>query len=110
MKITEDYEICYPNPLNLKIGDRIELIHKDGPEKWRDWKWCKDSNGNEGWISETYFRRINETEATIIKDYHAKEIAVKNGETVELIFTDCGWSWCRKSGGEEGWLPTEILA
>ena len=109
MRVTESYEICYPNPLNLKVGDRIQLFDKPGPEKWRDWKWCKDSTGNEGWISETYFKRSAPREAIIIRDYTAKEIAVSAGDDVELVFTDCGWSWCRKTDGNEGWLPTEIL-
>jgi len=109
VKVTENYEICYPNPLNLKVGDKIQLFHKDGPGKWRDWKWCKDSTGNEGWISETYFKRDSESEATVVKNYHAKEIAVRVEDRVELLFTDCGWSWCRKANGDEGWLPTEIL-
>ncbi len=30
MKVIEKYEICYPNPLNLNAGDKIELI-KRGP-------------------------------------------------------------------------------
>jgi hypothetical protein len=92
VKVTENYDICYPNPLKLEVGDKIQLFHKDGPEKWRDWKWCKASDGNEGWISETYFKRSSESEATIVKSYEAKEIAVKSGDEVELIFTDCGWS------------------
>ncbi len=108
-RVTENYEICYPNPLHLKVGARIQLFHKGGPEKWRDWKWCKDSTGNEGWISETYFKRSSESEATVVRDYHAKELAVRADETVELLFTDGGWSWCRRSDRDEGWLPTEIL-
>ena len=35
MKVIENYEICYPNPLNLKVGDKIQLYEKDVPEKWR---------------------------------------------------------------------------
>lgn len=107
MKVIEDYEICYPNPLNLKVGEKIELYEKDVPEKWRGWNWCKDSTGNEGWISETYFTR-NGSRAEIIKDYTAQEMAVSRGDQVELIFEDCGWAWCKK-GGFEGWLPMEII-
>lgn len=109
MKATETYQVCYPNPLILKAGDKIQLFEKESPEKWRDWKWCKDLTGNEGWISETYFKRLTPNEATLIKDYTAQELAVASGDEIELIFTDCGWSWCRKTSGDEGWLPTEIL-
>ena len=109
MKVIEKYEICYPNPLNLKVGDKIQLFEKDVPDKWKGWNWCKDSTGNEGWISETYFKRESNDSAEIIKDYTAQEIAVNEGDEVELIFEDCGWAWCKKSSSEEGWLPTEIL-
>ena len=109
MKVIEKYEICYPSPLNLKVGDKIQLFEKDVPEKWSGWNWCKDSTGNEGWISETYFKRVNEENAEIVKNYTAQEISVNENDEVELIFEDCGWGWCKKSNGDEGWLPTEIL-
>lgn len=107
VRAIEDYGICYPNPLILKVGDRIQLFKKGSPEKWKAWHWCKDSSGNEGWISETYFKRSGKSDGTIIIDYFAKEVAVQAGDAVDLIFTDCGW--CRKTDGDEGWLPTEIL-
>jgi len=25
MKVVEKYEICYPNPLNLKVGNKIQV-------------------------------------------------------------------------------------
>lgn len=108
MKVIEDYEICYPKPLDLKVGDQIQLFERDVPEKWRGWNWCKDSTGNEGWISETYFIR-NTKGAVMVKDYTAKEISVANGDNVEAVYSDCGWSWCKKTNGDQGWLPSEIL-
>lgn len=108
MKIIEKYLECYPNPLNLKIGDKIQLFAKDVPEKWKGWNWCKDSTGNEGWISETYFKR-NGVYANIIKDYTAQELSVEKNDNIDIIFEDCGWVFCRKGSGEEGWLPAEII-
>ncbi|MCB0356820.1 MAG: GNAT family N-acetyltransferase [Bdellovibrionales bacterium] len=108
LEVIEDYEICYPNPLNLKAGDQIQLFEKDVPKKWLGWNWCKDSTGKEGWISETYFDR-SEDKGVLVKDYTAKEISVTNGEKVDLIFEDCGWAWCKKENGDQGWLPTEVL-
>ena len=108
MRVIKNYEICYPNPLNLKVGDNIELFKKDVPEKWLGWNWCKDSSGNEGWISETYFEK-KESEVKIVKNYTAQELSVVSGEYVELIFEDCGWAWCKKEAGKEGWLPVEVL-
>ena len=108
MKIIEDYEICYPNPLNLKVGDAIQLFEKSTPEKWRGWHWCRDTTGNEGWISQTYFQRTNNT-ATIVKDYTAKELTVRKDDQVKVVYNDCGWAWCRAVDGEEGWIPCEIF-
>lgn len=109
MKVTEKYEVCYPNPLNLEVGDKIQLFEKDVPEKWKGWNWCQDSTGNEGWISETYFKRVDSNNTEIIKEYTAQEISVNTGDEVELVFKDCGWAWCKKLNGDEGWLPTEVL-
>ena len=109
MKVIEKYEICYPNPLNLNVGEKIQLFEKDVPEKWKGWNWCKDSTGNEGWISETYFKRESDCKAEIIKKYTAQEISVAENDDVEFVYEDCGWAWCKKSNGSEGGLPIEIL-
>ena len=107
MRVISDYEVCYPNPLNLNVGDRIELFEKEVPTKWQGWNWCKNATGNEGWISESYFRRID-FGAEIIKDYSAQELSVSKDDIIELVFEDCGWAWCKKKN-KEGWVPTEVL-
>lgn len=106
--VSEDYEICYPKPLNLKIGDSIQLEVKEVPPKWYGWNWCKDKSGNEGWISQSYIKKV-ENGFEVVKNYTAKELSVQKGELVNQLFEDCGWAWCVNENLEEGWLPKEIL-
>lgn len=109
MKVVEDYEICFESPLNLKVGDEVQLFKEDVPLKWKGWNLCKDKTGNQGWISETYILRIDTDTARIIKNYTAREINASKDEEVEVLYTDCGWAWCKKTDGVEGWLPSEVL-
>ena len=111
MRIIENYNACYPDPLNLKVGDQIQLLEKNVPIEWKGWHWCRDSVGNEGWISESYFKRVNEQngKAKIIKNYIAREISVIKDEQIDLLYEDCGWAWCKRNNGEDGWVPTKVL-
>lgn len=108
MKVTKKYDICYPDPLSLQKGDVVSILKKEETPEWDGWYFCKDHLQKEGWISRDYLR-IEDTKATLIKPYSAKELSANEGEEALPLFESCGWSWCKKSTGEEGWLPNNIL-
>ena len=37
LKVIQKYQICYSNPLCLKVGDKIHFFEKDVPKKWSGW-------------------------------------------------------------------------
>lgn len=107
-KIIKSYEIAYPDPLILKIGDIVTIIKKEETPECVGWYFCKDQNGKEGWISKD-FMTIEDSTGIMIKDYSAKEIAVEINDEVSVISESCGWVWCKKENGDEGWLPRSYL-
>lgn len=107
-KVLQNYEICYPDPLILDKGDVVEVLKEETRPEWKGYFYCRDSEGKEGWISES-FLEIRDHFASLIKPYNATELNAAENEVVEVLFEDNGWCWCRNSAKLEGWLPKEIL-
>ncbi|MDV5065723.1 SH3 domain-containing protein [Bacillus sp. W1] len=72
----------YPNPIRLEEGDVVKMIESyAGPENWENWMFCHEEKyDRKGWVPEQIIR----------KDMN-------------------GWIWCKKTGGEDGWVPKENL-
>jgi uncharacterized protein YgiM (DUF1202 family) len=105
-KVNSDYPSAYPDPLKLKVGDEVKV--EDRESEWPGWLWCTDRTGNAGWIPGLYVERDGDT-GTLRVDYDATELTVEAGDEVEVLGEQSGWAWCRKAGGEQGWLPLNVL-
>lgn len=109
VKAIENYSICYPEHLNLAPDETVEVIKsEDTNSDWFGWHYCKDKNGKEGWISNDYMI-VEGSSGKILKSYTAKELNATVGDEFFVLYNSCGWSWCKNSNGEEGWLPNNIL-
>lgn len=109
IKTTCSYTIAYPDPLILQPGEKVNIIKSENAESdWFGWHFCKDKNGKDGWISKDYMD-VEGSKGEISKSYSAKELDATEGEEFEIIYSSCGWSWCKNSSNEEGWLPDNIF-
>jgi len=86
-KVLKKYEICYPNPLILKVGDRVKILKKVSYPQWLDWYYCKAPDGSEGWISKNYLSNTADN-AEIINPYNAIELDANPGDDMVLLFED----------------------
>jgi SH3-like domain-containing protein len=43
------------------------------------------------------------------RDYDSRELSVAAGEALEVLEEVAGWAWCRRAGGERGWVPVVKL-
>lgn len=109
-KTIKAYDICYPNPLSLNEGDEVEVLKSEQDDsEWFGWHYCKDQDGNEGWISND-FMALNNNKGTLIKSYSAKELSAETGEDFEILSRSFGWYWCSNKNKEMGWLPCNIFS
>lgn len=106
--VLENYEICYPDPLILQVGETVEVLREETKPEWKGYFYCRDSQGKEGWISDSYLNREGQM-ATLKTAYNATELNAMKGEEVRVLHEDNGWCWCRNKHHSEGWLPQEIL-
>ena len=105
-KIIKSYTTRFTNPIILKKGEHVKVGKRD--DEWIGWIWCITENGNEGWASENILD-INQSEAVVVSDYNATELSVVVGEELETFQRESGWVWCRRSNGDEGWVPLECF-
>lgn len=78
-----------------------------GPEddEFPGWKWCRASNGREGWVPVELLSDAGATETAILCDYSSRELAVQPGEEVTVEDSRHKWLLVRNKHGERGWIP-----
>lgn len=107
-KVLEDYEVAYPNPIRLSVGDKVQVTKRETNPDWLGWVFCIDKHGVSGWVSEKYLN-IDGPSAEVLRNYDASELAVKAGENVYCLVEEFGWAWVRNAQNLEGWIPIKNL-
>jgi hypothetical protein len=92
-----------PHPIRFGIGEILRWERR--ATEWEGWLWCTDSKGVSGWVPEKYVELIDSTNCQTLRQYDATELAVKQGDSVNVQFAESGWVWCTTSDGREGWVP-----
>ncbi len=107
MRVAQDYTPQYLDPITVRAGDRVQ-VGRDDPE-FPGWRWCTASDGREGWVPEDWFQRSG-AEATMLREYTARELEVRAGAEVGLGEAMHGWVWATAADGRDGWIPLTCLA
>jgi hypothetical protein len=106
--VIENHRTEFPNPIILQKGEKVVLGKETDidDEAGANWVYCKKlDDSNEGWVPKQIIDN-----ATIIEEYHAKELNIDKGTVVEGIKELNTWLWCRnKNTDEVGWIPMRKL-
>lgn len=105
--VIQDRESDYPNPINLKTNDRVEILGVYcGKEAWPDWIRCRNQ-GNEGWVPRQIIQ-IAGNEGTVLEEYLALEMSIEKDDIIYGEKEINGWIWgTNQTTGEMGWVPLE---
>ena len=87
-KVIVEYESPFPDPLKIRNGDQVQLTEKES--EWPGWIWCINKKGKEGWVPRSYLK-IQDNQATLLKDYDATELTAKVGENFVIMEEESGW-------------------
>jgi uncharacterized protein YgiM (DUF1202 family) len=102
VSIALQYNVEYPDPISVKAGERVDVGRED--DDFPGWKWCKASNGREGWVPVELL--LDEGgEAIVSQNYSARELEVRPGEEVVVEDARHKWLLVRNANGERGWIP-----
>ena len=82
----------------------------DKDDEWPGWIWCQNAAGLGGWLpGELLASDASGKTATLLAAFDTAELTVSRGETLEGFEARNGWTWCRNTSGDEGWVPSDCL-
>ncbi len=108
-RVMQDWNQSYDPALRVARGDRVLVVRRDNG-KWIGWVCCTDKGGLSGWLPEQVLDAVvigKETTAT--QDFDTIELTVSIGEILFVSNRLNGWTWCRNTQGQEGWVPDSCL-
>ncbi|WP_252180020.1 SH3 domain-containing protein [Endozoicomonas sp. 4G] len=103
VKVIEDYQACYPDPVTFSEGDRLMLGKSD--DEFPGWIWVTATCGKEGWAPLPLIRRLSQNQGTAIEDYTARELSVSVGEDLKILREINAWAWVENRQKHMGWVP-----
>jgi SH3-like domain-containing protein len=106
VRIRVEYKVEYADPIQVVSGERVSVGGED--DEFAGWKWCKASDGREGWIPIELLSNEG-ADATVMEDYSARELAVRPEEEVMIEEVRHDWLLVRNAQGERGWIPLRTL-
>ena len=111
MQVTENYTFDNLAPIELLVGDTVQLGEMTDPSgPYPNWIHCVlPRTGRKGWVA-TDILEINGDSGKAICNYTAKEMTVLIGDIVDTQYELNGWYWCiRQHDSEQGWIDKKIL-
>jgi uncharacterized protein YgiM (DUF1202 family) len=90
------------DPIEIAPGEKVSVGHED--DEFPGWKWCKARDGCKGWVPVELLSSEG-TEAIVLYDYSARELAVQPGEEVVVEDARHNWLLVRNGLRERGWIP-----
>ena len=102
VRIKLEYKVQYADPLQVVAGETVTVGREDN--EFPGWKWCKASDGCEGWIPVEMLSH-EKGKTTVLRDYSARELAVQRGDEVVVQDARHGWLLVRNKKGKRGWIP-----
>jgi hypothetical protein len=105
-RVSTSYESAHPEALVLKKGERLRFERK--PTEWPGWIWCTTEDGKSAWVPESWVE-ISCDFCVLSRDYNSRELSVRPGDMLELMYKESGWVWARNTEGEDGWIPANRI-
>ena len=100
------YESAYPEALVFKKDERLRFERKH--TEWPGWIWCTTDGGESAWVPESWVE-IKGGFCVLSQDYNSRELTVRPGDELNVIYKESGWVWVRNNEGEAGWIPADRI-
>ena len=108
LRVVEDLQAAYPDPIRLKAGDVLFLSGCQDDWDGHIWLWARSANGREGWIPDN-LAVATEGGHVAKEDYTAAELTCRSGQVLTAKKETHGWVFCLSEDGSSGWVPRKNL-
>jgi uncharacterized protein YgiM (DUF1202 family) len=97
----------YTDPLTVRAGETLTVGRRD--DEWPGWVWVTNEARKSGWMPEAFVEVLAEERGKVRRDYTARELELREGETVTVLDNESGWFWAQTADGRTGWAPASHL-
>ena len=104
--VSQDYEASDPDPLVISAGEELHVGKND--TTWPAFVRCRNGEGNEGWVPESFIERQGDVGIARV-NYSAVELKVKSGDSLLLEKEVGGWHLATNEAGQSGWIPADHI-
>ncbi|MCB2113452.1 MAG: hypothetical protein KDD85_07870 [Parvularculaceae bacterium] len=103
----EDYRPANNDPIAVAAG---EIVTPDATRKSDlfGWIWCAGPDGREGWAPLQWIDRTR-TPWRMKRDFDARELTLKIGDRLVLLYGESGFAMARGPDGKQGWAAMGLL-
>jgi len=105
--VVESWVASYPDPIQARAGDALELDGREDLWDGHRWLWAKHADGKEGWVPDAIASEAHPFTAT--ETYSALELSCTKGQALTALRVLHGWVWCLDEAGQRGWVPLRNL-
>jgi SH3-like domain-containing protein len=100
------YDAQYSDPISFRAGEHVHVGRAD-PD-YPAWFWCRGPGAKEGWVHESLLSGC-ERIATALKEYSARELNVRAGDSGRVVHMLGGWAYLQLDDGRVGWVPERVI-
>jgi hypothetical protein len=105
VRVIEEYQAEYPDPIQAKAGDDVVLDWENKTDI-AGWVWSTNQAGKSGWVPIAYLD-IHGEKGKLLHDYSARELTVHVGEVLTVHKTESSFHFVTDENGQQGWVPTK---
>jgi len=102
VKVITQHKSSFPNPIELKKGERVEIGKED--RQYPGWIWTILKDGNSGWAPKQVLSR-NANQTFVLENYYAKELNTNIDDILTIHRELNGWYLVANQSKELGWVP-----
>ena len=103
VRVIEDYQTPYPDPIQVKAGDEV-TVDRNKKTDILGWVWCTNQAGKSGWVPKAYID-LRGNAAKMRCDYTAIELTIHFGEILTVYKMESSFYWAANPAGQQGWVP-----
>jgi hypothetical protein len=109
--VVRDHTSEFPEPITFEKGATLTVGEKYvGPEDWDNWMFCESPGQKGGWVPTQIIEVVTGNIARAREAYTARELNVREGDSLLGSRILNGWVWCESTGSaESGWVALENL-
>ncbi len=103
VRVIEDYQAPYPDPIQVKAGDEVDMDRSKETDI-AGWVWCTNRLGKSGWVPNSYIKIVRDR-CKMVHDYSAIELTIHVGDILTVHKEESGFYWAASQSRHQGWIP-----